>query len=138
MNKQFLKDSFGWGLALWLIGYALGLVLFAFVPLSSIGWIITPIGTTATLGILLRKIKLNSLRYFMGLAAIWTLLAVVFDYLFIVKVFKPADGYYKLDVYLYYSLIILLPLAIGWWKKPRAQNVSADLDSDSIPPICQH
>jgi len=37
--------------------------------------------------------------------------------LFIVKAFKPADGYYKLDVYLYYALTFALPLIVGWRKK---------------------
>lgn len=35
----------GWGFVLWLIGYALGIMLFAFVRPSLIGWIITPFGT---------------------------------------------------------------------------------------------
>jgi hypothetical protein len=30
--------------------------------------------------------------------------------------FKPADGYYKLDVYLYYILTFALPLIVGWRK----------------------
>jgi len=45
------------------------------------------------------------------------LIAVIFDYLFLVKMFKPTDGYYKLDVYLYYILTFLLPLIVGWRKK---------------------
>lgn len=35
----------------------------------------------------------NTFRYYVFLAVAWTLMAVVFDYLFIVKAFKPADGY---------------------------------------------
>jgi hypothetical protein len=31
MNRQFLKDAVGWGFVLWLIGSALGIVLFALV-----------------------------------------------------------------------------------------------------------
>jgi hypothetical protein len=40
----------------------------------------------------------------------------VFDYFLLVKVFKPVDGYYKLDVYLYYVLTFILPLIVGWRK----------------------
>jgi nicotinamide riboside transporter PnuC len=54
------------------------------------------------------------------LAVIWTVIAVLFDYLFIVKAFKPADGYYKPDVYLYYALTFIVPLLIGWWKKSKS------------------
>lgn len=78
-----------------------------------------PIGTAITLWVLIKKVKADSLQYYLLLAVIWTLLAIVFDYFFLVKVFKPADGYYKLDVYLYYVLTFVLPLVIGWNKKTQ-------------------
>lgn len=114
MTKQFYKDAFGWGFILWLIGYALSIMLFAFVPPSMLGWIIMPIGIIITLWVLFKKIKADSFQYYALLAVVWVLIAVVFDYLFIVKAFKPADGYYKLDIYLYYALTLLLPLIVGW------------------------
>ena len=116
MNKQLLKDSFGWGIVMWLIGYVLGIVLFFVIPPSIIGWVIMPIGILITFWIVLKKIKSDTFRYYLFLAVIWTIIAVVFDYLFIVKMFKPADGYYKLDVYLYYLLTFLMPLVLGNWK----------------------
>lgn len=117
MNKQFYKDAFGWGFLLWLIGYALGIILFAFVPAAILGWVIMPIGIIITLWILLKKIKGDTFKYFVLLGLVWTLIAIVLDYLLLVKVFKPADGYYKLDVYLYYILTFALPLIVGWRKK---------------------
>jgi hypothetical protein len=114
MNKQLLKDSLGWGFALWLIGYILGIALFPIVPPSFLGWVIMPIGIIITLWVLLTRVKGSSLQYYLTLAVVWTMIAVVFDYLFIVKAFKPADGYYKPDVYLYYALTFILPLLIGW------------------------
>lgn len=117
MNKQFYKDAFGWGFVLWLIGYALGIILFAFVPPSLLGWVIMPIGIALTLWVLLKKVKGESFQYYVLLALIWTVIAVVFDYPFLVKMFKPADGYYKLDVYIYYALTLALPFAVGWRKK---------------------
>ena len=116
MTKQFLKDAFLWGFILWLIGYVLGIVLFAIIPPSLIGWVIMPIGTAITLWVLFKKIKGDGFRYYLLLAISWTLIAMVFDYLFLVKVFKPEDGYYKLDVYLYYILTFTLPLLVGWRK----------------------
>ncbi|MFH1193569.1 MAG: hypothetical protein V1661_01085 [bacterium] len=117
MTKQFYKDAFGWGLILWLIGYVLGIVLFKAVPPTLLGWVIMPIGTIITLWALFKKIKANSFQYYILLAVVWVLIAIIFDYFFLVKMFKPTDGYYKLDVYLYYVLTFILPLAVGWHKK---------------------
>ncbi|MCE9643061.1 MAG: hypothetical protein K8Q97_01905 [Candidatus Andersenbacteria bacterium] len=124
MNKQFLKDSLGWGFLLWLIGYVLGFLLFVFVPASMIGWVIMPIGIIITLWVLLKKVQSNSFRYYLLVAIFWTLIAIVFDYVFLVKALKPADGYYKFDVYLYYVLTFALPIAVGIYKlnKNEKQN----------------
>src|SRR3972149_10691761 len=122
INKQFYKDALGWGFILWLIGYALGIMLFTVVPLSVIGWIILPIGTTITIWVLLKKVKGDSILYYLMLAIVWVLIATVFDYLFLVKAFKPADGYYKLDVYLYYVLTFVLPLGVGWDQKSHQNS----------------
>jgi hypothetical protein len=117
LTKQFYKDAFGWGFILWFIGYVLGIMLFTVVPLSVVGWVIMPIGTIITLWVLFKKVKADSFQYYALLAVIWALIAVVFDYFFLVKAFKPEDGYYKLDVYLYYTLTFALPLIVGWRKK---------------------
>lgn len=117
MNKQLFKDALGWGFLLWLIGYVLGIVLFMIVAPSMVGWIIMPIGTVITFLVLFKKIKRKTFSYYLALAFVWTLIAVIFDYFFLVRIFKPADGYYKLDVYLYYALTFILPLIVGWRKK---------------------
>lgn len=117
MNKQLLRDAFGWGFVLWLIGYALGIMLFIVVPISMIGWIIIPIGTSITAWVLVKKIRGTSMRHYALVAIAWTLIAMTLDYVFLVKAFKPADGYYKLDVYIYYALTFTLPILIGWRKK---------------------
>ncbi len=118
MNKQIFKDIIGWGLVLWMIGYVLGIVLFMLVPLWVIGWIIMPIGIAITLWILVSKIKTTNLRDYLLIGIGWTWIAVVLDYFLLVKLFQPADGYYKLDVYLYYLATFILPLLVGW-KKAR-------------------
>jgi len=116
MTKQFLKDSLGWGVVLWLIGYILGFVFFALVPADLIGWYIMPFGIVITLLVLFKFIKSNNLQYYLKVGFIWTLTAVVFDYIFLVQLLKPVDGYYKLDVYIYYGLTFILPLLVGWYK----------------------
>lgn len=119
MNRRLFIDALGWGFLLWLVGYLLGMGLFMVVPPSALGWIIMPIGIVITLWVLFKKVKSDSLQYYLKLAVSWTIIAVVFDYFFLVKVFKPADGYYKLDVYLYYALTFILPLVAGWRKKVK-------------------
>ncbi len=139
MNKQFLKDALFWGFILWLIGYGLGMVLFSLVPASYIGWIIMPIGTALTIWVVLKKVKGPTLQYYLSLAVVWTAIAVVFDYFFLVRAFRPADGYYKFDVYLYYTLTFLIPLAVGWIKnrapeKPgQILEVKKTEDLETVP-----
>lgn len=117
MNRKLLKDALGWGISLWLIGYVLGIILFFIVPPAILGWIIMPIGVALTLWVLFKRVKGKTLQYYLLLAISWTLIAIIFDYFFLVKIFKPADGYYKMDVYLYYVLTFILPLAVGWRKR---------------------
>ena len=116
MEKSLYIDALGWGVGLWLIGYILGFVLFAFVPASLIGWFIMPVGILIALWVLLKKIKSVSFQHYVLIGIGWTIIAIVFDYLFLVLLLKPADGYYKLDVYLYYALTLILPLVAGWYQ----------------------
>ena len=122
MDRQVVRDALAWGIALWAIGYALGFAFYFALPPSLIGWAILPIGTVITLWVLFSKVKGNELRYYAGLAGAWTVIAIVFDYLFIVRLLSPADGYYKPDVYLYYALTILLPIIAGWWKERKGPS----------------
>ena len=119
MNRELLKDSVVWGFVLWLIGYVFGIVLFFVLPSSVIGWVIMPNGIILTLWVLMTKVKVRVLQHFVILAAVWTVIAVVFDYVFIVKALRPPDGYYKMDVYLYYVLTFTMPLAVARWKTSR-------------------
>lgn len=114
--RQLLKDSLGWGFGLWLIGYILGILLFFVLPSSWIGWAILPVGIVITVWVLLRKVTATTLQHYVVLAVVWALIAVVFDYLLIVKAFSPPDGYYKPDVYLYYALTFIMPLVVGRLK----------------------
>lgn len=116
MRVNLLKDYLGFGIGIWLFGYILGFVFFMFVPKDLLGWAIMPFGIVATLLVLFKKVKGDSIQYYLMLGITWTLIAAIFDYLFLVKMLKPADGYYKLDVYLYYVLTFFLPLLVGWQK----------------------
>ncbi|MFA5085989.1 MAG: hypothetical protein WC468_00100 [Candidatus Paceibacterota bacterium] len=115
MNKQLLKDSLGWGFILWLVGYVLGFVFFTFVPQNQIGWFIMPIGTIIALWVLFKKVKGDSFGYYFKLAFAWALIAIVFDYFFIIKLLNSVS-YYKPDVYAYYAITFALPLIAGLIK----------------------
>lgn len=119
MNRQMAVDALGWGIGLWLVGYLLGIAFFFVLPPSLIGWAITPIGLALTLWVLLTRIKSRSMPHYVVLAVAWTLIAITLDYLMIVQVFKPKDGYYKVDVVLYYAFTFICPLLVGWWKSAR-------------------
>jgi len=119
MNKQLLKDALGWGVVLWVIGYILGFVFFFILPPALMGWAIMPIGVVITIWVLIKKVKSEDFRYYLLLGVFWTAMAVILDYLFIVKALSPAGGYYKLDVYLYYTLTFIIPLVVGWWKQNK-------------------
>ncbi len=109
-GKIFLNTVF-WGFILWLFGYVLGFVFFALVPKEFLGWYIMPLGVAFTLWVLIKKIKREKFMCYIGLGIIWTIMAVVLDYVFLVKLLKAID-YYKLDVYIYYILTFVLPLIV--------------------------
>jgi hypothetical protein len=111
---QVVKDTAGLGTGLWLIGYLASLVLF-FTPFAGImGWILLVIFTPATIAITwwwFRQRETLSLQYYAGVGVAWVLIAVVFDYLFIVQLFQAA--YYEPDVFVYYALTFLIPVGVG-------------------------
>ena len=112
--KTFL-NTVAWGFVVWLVGYILGFVFFAIVPQEYIGWSIMPFGIAFTLWVLISKIKRERFKCYIGMAVIWTVLAVILDYVFLVKLLNAAS-YYKFDVYIYYTLTFVLPLCVGWYK----------------------
>jgi hypothetical protein len=121
-RTHLVKDSLGWGLALWFVGYVLGIVGFLVLPPALIGWAVMPVGIALTLWVLLTRVRATRLRHDLMVALAWTAIAVVGDYLFIVKAFNPPDGYYKLDVYLYYAVTGMMPLSVGWWRASRSHE----------------
>ena len=116
--KQFTRDAVGLGIAFWLAGYLLSLVLF-FTPLAPVmGWVLfvclTPVMAAVTYWYFLHRGL--PLSYFVQIAVAWTAIAILSDYLFIVLLFHPA-AYYQADVLSYYAVTVLLPLAVGWYLR---------------------
>jgi hypothetical protein len=127
MNKmgkaKLFLNSILWGFILWLFGYLLGIVFFFFVPKEAIGWLILPFGVIATLWILFKQIKRELFSDYIVVGVIWAIMAVALDYGLLVRMFDATD-YYKLDVYLYYTLTFLLPIIVGWYKLYRANDIT--------------
>lgn len=121
MNNTILKNIVGFGVLLWFIGYLLGILFFMIVPSSLIGWFISPIGIAITLWVLMKKSLAVTFTDFIITGIIWLLIAVFLDYLFIVKLLQPADGYYKPDVYFYYLTTFALPVIVGMKKNESKQ-----------------
>lgn len=113
------KDALGWGFGLWIFGYLLGFFFYVFLPPRLIGWAIMPFGILATLWVVKDKIESRNMHYLLRLGAIWALLAIILDFFFIFLLLRPTDGYYKLDVCLYYLFTLLLPAGFAWWEGRR-------------------
>ena len=121
--KDKVKNMLFWGFVLWLFGYVAGIVLFFIVPTDVIGWVIMPIATFFTIWVLIKKVKRPELMCYFGTGLIWTIMAIVLDYIFLVKLFKTEKTYYKPDVFLYYTLTFVLPIIVGYWKyKHKSPN----------------
>ena len=111
--KEWMKDTLGIGILIWLVGYVTSIVLF-FSPYAGImGWIITPVFTPVTIAITWWYFRARNLplTYFVGVGIAWTVIAIVLDYLFIVQLFQAT--YYGPDVFLYYALTFLIPSGVG-------------------------
>lgn len=106
-----MRNGLGWGFALWLFGYLLGFAFYAAVPADLIGWYVMPLGIAATCLVLWKWVRPASMRDALLLGIVWSAIAIIGDYLFIVKLLNPPDGYYKPDIYIYYLLTLALPLA---------------------------
>ncbi len=119
MTLKVLAKIICWGVALWLAGYVLGILFFMIAPPGLIGWLIMPIGVVLTLWVIWTKFRQDLSTQAVWIGFIWMLLAIILDYFFLVKVFKPEDGYYKLDVYLYYGSTLLLPLIAARLQQSR-------------------
>ncbi|MEW6721871.1 MAG: hypothetical protein AB1324_01265 [Candidatus Micrarchaeota archaeon] len=117
MDRRWM-GFLGWGLALWLLGYALGIAFFFLLPPSIFGWAVMLIATPVTVFVALKKIEARSVREYLPVALLWTAMAVILDYIFIVILLGSPD-YYKPDVLVYYALTFLIPIASGFWKSRR-------------------
>ncbi|KKQ10310.1 MAG: hypothetical protein US20_C0001G0024 [Candidatus Pacebacteria bacterium GW2011_GWF1_36_5] len=115
-TTEKIKNMLTWGFILWLGGYLASIILFFIVPKEYIGWVLSPLASVFTIWVLMKKVKRPELMCYFGTGLIWTIMAILLDYLFIVTLLKTGNSYYKHDVYLYYFLTFVLPMGVGYWK----------------------
>ena len=108
-----IKDTVGLGTLLWLFGYLTSMVLFFSPFVSIMGWIITIVFTPVTIAITWWWFRVRNLTllYYAGVGLVWTVIAVVLDFFFIVQLFHAT--YYSPDVFIYYALTFLIPVGVG-------------------------
>jgi len=113
--KTKLVDTLGLGIGFWLIGYIASMILFFIIPGNVLGWILFVIFTPICLYVsyLRFRKRTEDISYYLVIAVIWAVIALILDYIFIVIAFH-SQGYYKLDVFVYYATTFIIPLFIGW------------------------
>jgi len=102
------------GIFVWLIGYLAGIVLYFFLSPDILGWVLFAIFTPIVILLCYKRFgrRKENLAYYAFVGAVWLLVAVLFDYFFLVKLLNPT-AYYKLDVYIYYATTFLMPFLLG-------------------------
>lgn len=114
-DRRVLADTVGVGAVLWAMGYALGMISFAFVPVAMIGWIVIPVMIPVTVFASFTRFRagVKSVYYILIVAATWTAVATALDYVFLVSAFN-VQRYYDFDVMVYYALTFLIPALVGF------------------------
>jgi hypothetical protein len=113
-NRTKVVDTLLLGAALWLLGYLASMILYSVVPYTLLGWVLSAILTPITLCIAYLRFnhRKDTAPYYVKVGVVWALVAIILDYIFLVRLLNLA-GYYKLDVFIYYIAMFLIPLAIG-------------------------
>ena len=113
-RKTVLVDAPLLGFLVWLMGYLAGMALYFEVSPDVLGWVLFVIFTPIVILLCYWRFRKRneSISYYALVAAVWLVIAVVFDYLFLVRLLNP-PAYYKLDVYVYYASTFFIPFLVG-------------------------
>ncbi len=125
-SAQQIGVDIAWGVGLWLLGFALGMLFFPFIPVQYLGLAIAPIALAATIWVCTRQFrgKGDSVLYLLAVGAAWLLIAFAFDYIFLVQAFN-IQGYYDYDVLFYYLATLFMPIIVGQWNTQATRSVSS-------------
>ncbi len=114
MVNRIIIDALGFGILLWVAGFALGMIFFPFIPVAYIGLPIVAVIVPLTFLISYYRFKEKGFdkTYYITVAVAWFLIAVIFDYIFLVRGFN-VQNYYDADLLAYYALTLLAPIVTG-------------------------
>jgi len=133
LNRK-LVDTLFTGILVWAIGYAMGFYIITIPgypdvmmqPSVLIG--VSAVGILVTGGIAYLRFRRRSglgWGYALVVGASWLVVALVFDFLFIVLLFG-AYGYYRPHILVYYLLTLIVPTivvrVVGGSSNPRIQK----------------
>ncbi len=113
--EQLLRDTAYTGAALWAAGYLASMaVYFSGLDYDFWGKVVLAlyIPCAAVFAFWYFSDRTLSLQYYAGVGLAWSLIAIVLDIPFIVFRFD-AWHYYSWDVYVYYTAMLLIPVAAG-------------------------
>jgi hypothetical protein len=112
--KRKLIDTLGLGFGLWLLGFALGMMLFPFVAVAIMGRYIIAVMLPVTLYAAYKRFAglKETQGYYLLVGISWLHIAVAMDYVFLVKAFS-VQNFYDTDIMVAYALSLLVPVAIG-------------------------
>ena len=77
--------------------------------MSLFGWFVTPFGPSAACRVLWKKFRPASLAQAATIGADGAVMAVALDYVFLVKLLNPPDGYSERHAYQDYALTLVRP-----------------------------
>jgi hypothetical protein len=113
--EQILRDTAYTGILLWAAGYLASMAVY-FSGLNYGLWgkvvLLLYIPCAAFFAFWYFNGRDLSFRYYAGVGVAWSLIATALDFPFIVLRFD-AWHYYGVDVYLYYAVMLLIPIGVG-------------------------
>lgn len=129
--EQLLRDTVYAGILLWAAGYLASMAVYFSLPDYSFwGKVVLLVYIPCAFGFACWYFSRRTppLRYFAGVGAAWSLIAIVLDFPFIVLRFG-AWQYYGPDVYLYYAAMVVIPVVAGLYVR----KTSTRQDDGTLP-----
>ncbi len=122
-GRRIAADGLLWGFILWLLGFALGMLVYPFVEERWIGIFVLPVLLPVTVWVAYRRLRAGPFPawYPAAVGAVWAALAVALDWAFLVQAFD-VEGYYDADVVAYYILALAIPVVVGALLRRRAAS----------------